>query len=128
MSPNPTAFLDAAFAALAHPGRRAILHLLSESGEQTGSQIAAAFQLVSASAVRKHLCLLKRSGLVVTRHGSKSHGQAGGLHDAVTFALHDRFPDGRTVWYTLSSAALDLLSLELACLRTTRGLHAANAV
>jgi DNA-binding transcriptional ArsR family regulator len=57
--------LDLAFAALADPIRRAILHRLAR-GEAGVLELAAPFQ-VSQPAISKHLKVLERAGLV-SRH------------------------------------------------------------
>jgi DNA-binding transcriptional ArsR family regulator len=57
--------LDLAFAALADPIRRAILHRLAQ-GEAGVLELAAPFQ-VSQPAISKHLKVLERAGLV-SRH------------------------------------------------------------
>jgi len=54
--------LDAVFAALADPTRRAILSRLA-SGEASVNEIAAPFQM-SQPAVSKHLKVLERAGLI----------------------------------------------------------------
>lgn len=54
--------LDAVFAALADPTRRAILARLA-SGEATVNEIAAPFEM-SQPAISKHLKVLERAGLV----------------------------------------------------------------
>jgi DNA-binding transcriptional ArsR family regulator len=54
--------LDATFAALADPTRRAILARLA-SGEATVTQLAAPFAM-SQPAISKHLKVLERAGLV----------------------------------------------------------------
>jgi DNA-binding transcriptional ArsR family regulator len=56
--------LDATFAALADPTRRAILARLA-AGEATVSELAAPFRM-SQPAVSKHLKVLERAGLVTT--------------------------------------------------------------
>ncbi|RBQ18556.1 transcriptional regulator [Spongiactinospora rosea] len=58
---NPDA-LDATFAALADPTRRAILARL-RSGEATVTELAAPFAM-SQPAISKHLKVLERAGLV----------------------------------------------------------------
>ena len=58
---NQSASLDAAFAALADPTRRAILARLAE-GESAVSEIARPFAM-SLPAVLKHLDALERAGL-----------------------------------------------------------------
>src|SRR3954454_11691632 len=57
-----TARLDATFAALADPTRRAILARLA-SGEATVTELVAPFKL-SQPAISKHLTVLERAGLV----------------------------------------------------------------
>jgi len=54
--------LDAVFAALADPTRRAILARLAE-GEASVNELAAPFQM-SQPAVSKHLKVLERAGLI----------------------------------------------------------------
>lgn len=58
-SPEP---LDATFAALADPTRRAILTRLA-SGEATVSELAQPFNM-SQPAISKHLAVLERAGLI----------------------------------------------------------------
>jgi DNA-binding transcriptional ArsR family regulator len=58
----PTDVLDATFAALADPTRRAILTRLTE-GEATVTELAGPFDM-SQPAVSKHLRVLERAGLV----------------------------------------------------------------
>ena len=60
-APSP-ADLDAVFAALADPTRRAILSRLAE-GEASVNEIAAPFE-ISQPAVSRHLKVLERAGLV----------------------------------------------------------------
>jgi DNA-binding transcriptional ArsR family regulator len=57
--------LDATFAALADPTRRAILARLAK-GEATVMELAAPFQ-ISQPAISQHLKLLENAGLVVQR-------------------------------------------------------------
>lgn len=59
---NPQPNLDAVFAALADPTRRAILSRLAE-GEASVNEIAAPFD-ISQPAVSRHLKVLERAGLV----------------------------------------------------------------
>ena len=60
MSPD---LLDATFAALADPTRRAILTRLAASGEATVTELAQPFQM-SQPAISKHLKVLERAGLI----------------------------------------------------------------
>ena len=57
-----TASLDATFAALSDPTRRAILARLAE-GEATVNELVAPFRL-SQPAISKHLKVLERAGLI----------------------------------------------------------------
>jgi DNA-binding transcriptional ArsR family regulator len=57
--------LDATFAALADPTRRAILNRLA-GGERTVSELAEPFPM-SLPAITKHLSVLRRAGLVEQR-------------------------------------------------------------
>ncbi|HET9620366.1 MAG TPA: metalloregulator ArsR/SmtB family transcription factor [Kofleriaceae bacterium] len=59
---NAAARLDATFAALADPTRRAILARLA-TGEATVTELTAPFQL-SQPAISKHLKVLERAGLI----------------------------------------------------------------
>jgi DNA-binding transcriptional ArsR family regulator len=55
--------LDATFAALADPTRRAILARLADRGEATVTELAEPFE-ISVQAVSKHLKVLERAGLI----------------------------------------------------------------
>lgn len=59
---NTAARLDATFAALADPTRRAILARLA-SGEATVTELAQPFEM-SQPAISKHLKILERAGLI----------------------------------------------------------------
>jgi DNA-binding transcriptional ArsR family regulator len=61
-APAPTDRLDATFAALADPTRRAIITRLA-AGEATVTELGAPFDM-SQPAVSKHLKVLERAGLV----------------------------------------------------------------
>ncbi|HUL06594.1 MAG TPA: metalloregulator ArsR/SmtB family transcription factor [Candidatus Acidoferrum sp.] len=54
--------IDAAFAALAHPARRAMLARLA-AGEATVNELAAPFSMTQP-AISKHLKVLERAGLI----------------------------------------------------------------
>jgi DNA-binding transcriptional ArsR family regulator len=60
--------LDATFAALADPTRRAILARLAEEGEASVSELAAPFQM-TLPAFGKHLDVLQHAGLI--RHAKE---------------------------------------------------------
>ena len=66
---NREAQLNATFAALADPTRRAILARLA-SGEATVSELAAPFDM-SQPAVSKHLKVLERAGLIACGHDAQ---------------------------------------------------------
>ena len=59
---NPQSNLDAVFAALADPTRRAILSRLAD-GQASVNEIAAPFEM-SQPAVSRHLKVLERAGLI----------------------------------------------------------------
>src|SRR5215468_8649184 len=58
--------LDAVFAALADPTRRAIVERLATRGELTVGDIAEPFR-ISAPAISRHLLVLERAGLIERR-------------------------------------------------------------
>jgi len=67
-APGP---LDAVFAALAHPTRRAIAERLAR-GSATAGELAAPFD-VSPPAISRHLRTLEASGLIVRRRRGRRH-------------------------------------------------------
>jgi DNA-binding transcriptional ArsR family regulator len=67
-SASATARLDATFAALGDPTRRAILARLS-SGDASVMELAAPFAM-SQPAISKHLKVLERAGLIARGHGA----------------------------------------------------------
>lgn len=68
---NDSSGLDAVFAALADPNRRAILARLA-AGEATVGDVAAPLDMALPS-VSKHVRVLERSGLVVRRVDGRQH-------------------------------------------------------
>ena len=66
--------LNATFAALADPTRRAILARLA-SGEATVTELAEPFDM-SQPAISKHLKVLERAGLIVVRPGRAAPARA----------------------------------------------------
>ena len=66
---NNTQSLDATFAALADPTRRAILARLA-GGEATVTELAAPFDM-SQPAISKHLKVLERAGLIACVHDAQ---------------------------------------------------------
>jgi DNA-binding transcriptional ArsR family regulator len=58
--------LDASFAAMADPTRRAILARLAHGGEATVAELAAPFAMTQP-AVSQHLKVLEKAGLIIRR-------------------------------------------------------------
>ncbi len=86
--------LDATFAALSDPTRRAILARLSE-GEKTVNELAEPFPM-SMQAVSKHLKVLERAGLIARGRNAQlrpSRIQGAALKDAA-----DWLSDYRGFW------------------------------
>jgi DNA-binding transcriptional ArsR family regulator len=69
MQMTPTQRLDATFAALADPTRRAILARLA-TGELTVNELAEPFE-ISQPAISRHLKVLERAGLISTGHDAQ---------------------------------------------------------
>ena len=69
MQPSGYGQLDATFAALADPTRRAILARLA-SGEATVNELAEPFSM-SQPAISKHLKVLERAGLISRGHDAQ---------------------------------------------------------
>src|SRR3981189_463823 len=87
----PTGELDATFAALADPTRRAILARLA-SGEASVTELAEPFEM-SLPAISKHLKVLERAGLIA--RGREAQWRpcrlaAGPLKDAADWLDHYR--------------------------------------
>jgi DNA-binding transcriptional ArsR family regulator len=89
--------LDAAFAALADPTRRAIVSRLAE-GDATVSELAAPFAM-SLPAVSKHLKVLERSGLISRGRDAQfrpCHLEVQALDDTLDWiSVHRRIWDER---------------------------------
>jgi DNA-binding transcriptional ArsR family regulator len=84
----------AIFRAIADPTRREILGIL-RGGEQTVGEIAGNFRM-SRPAISKHLRLLRRAGLVVTRQkGTSRHC---GLNAKPLRAINDWLRDYEVFW------------------------------
>jgi DNA-binding transcriptional ArsR family regulator len=66
MSPARPPQLDAVFAALADPTRRAIVEQLLAKGEQSVGDLARPFS-ISAPAISRHLRVLEQAGLIERR-------------------------------------------------------------
>ena len=69
MQMTPTQRLDATFAALADPTRRAILARLA-TGEASVNELAEPFA-ISQPAISRHLKVLERAGLISTGHDAQ---------------------------------------------------------
>jgi len=83
--------LDATFAALADPTRRAIVARLAE-GEATVTELAAPFD-ISQPAISKHLKVLERAGLVTRSREAQRRPcrlQPGPLRDATAWLANYR--------------------------------------
>ncbi|MCA8961786.1 MAG: helix-turn-helix transcriptional regulator, partial [Planctomycetes bacterium] len=67
-----SAALDAAFHALAHPTRRAMLEMLADGVEHTVTELAAPFS-ASLAACSKHLVVLEKAKLIQRRVVGRTH-------------------------------------------------------
>jgi DNA-binding transcriptional ArsR family regulator len=96
MQPTPT-HLDATFAALADPTRRAILARLS-TGEASVSELAAPFA-ISQPAISRHLKVLENAGLISRGRDAQwrpARIEAGPLREAAGWIeQYRRFWDAR---------------------------------
>lgn len=104
-----TAQLDATFAALADPTRRAILTRLA-TGEATVTELAAPFAM-SQPAVSKHLKVLERAGLVT--RGRDAQRRPRRLQVQPLEVVTDWLADYRRLWeerYARLDALLDELT------------------
>ena len=102
---SETQNLDAVFAALADPTRRAILSRLS-SGEASVNELAAPFRM-SQPAVSKHLKVLERAGLIerqIDRQRRLARLKAAPMADAVRW-----LEDFRRFWSSSFDQLDDLL-------------------
>ncbi len=91
MSTATAEHLDAAFAALADPTRRAIMSRLAR-GDATVNELAAPFDM-SLPAVSKHLKVLERSGLISRRRDAQfrpCHLETQALDGALDWIDHHR--------------------------------------
>ena len=108
---SPDARLDAVFAALADPTRRAILSRLAE-GEASVNEISAPFN-ISQPAISRHLKVLERAGLV-DRHVDEQRRPARLRADNMINAV-DWLTQFREFWGT----RFDELDAVLATLKST---------
>jgi DNA-binding transcriptional ArsR family regulator len=86
--------LDDAFAALADPTRRAIVHRLA-AGEATVNELARPFPM-TLQAVSRHLGVLKRCGIVEQRVDGKRRPCR--LNPAALGELTDWIAEQRSIW------------------------------
>lgn len=91
--------LDAAFAALSDPTRRAILARLAE-GEATVQDLARPFP-ISQPAVSRHLKVLEEAGLIETRIAGTSRPRR--LNPEAVARLWDWLGQYRALWETRDS-------------------------
>ena len=108
--------LDATFAALADPTRRAILAQLA-SGEQSVTDLALPFDM-SLPAVSKHLRVLERAGLIA--RGRDAQRRPCRLDPAPLKEIHDWAGRYRALW----EGRLDRLDTYLRHLQTKEKSHA----
>lgn len=107
----PLSPLDAAFAALADPTRRAILARLA-AGEATVAELAAPFP-ISQPAVSRHLRVLEEAGLIETRIAGSARPRR--LRPEGVAALWDwlgRFRAAAEANYARLDTLLDTLATE----------------
>ena len=104
----PSAALDATFAALADPTRRAILARLA-SGEASVTELAAPFEMTQP-AISKHLKVLERAGLI--SRGLDAQRRPRKLEAAPLAEATEWLEDFRKFWET-SYQQLDSLLDEL---------------
>jgi DNA-binding transcriptional ArsR family regulator len=88
---TPSASLDATFAALADPTRRAIVARLAQ-GEATVLELAEPFQ-ISLPAISKHLKVLERAGLISRGRDAQRRPcrlRVAPLHEITAWTEHTR--------------------------------------
>ena len=97
--------LDAAFAALAHPTRRAILARLAQ-GEATVNELAAPFEM-SLPAISKHIRVLEGANLI--RRGRKAQFRPCTLNAEPLAAVATWTDQYRHIWDARFDAMDDIL-------------------
>jgi DNA-binding transcriptional ArsR family regulator len=112
---SPPANLDAIFAALADPTRRAILARLAE-GEASVAELAEPFEMTQP-AISKHLKVLERAGLV--SQGRDAQKRPRRLEARPLAEANDWLERYRQFWEA-SYGRLDLLLDEMKTLETKR--------
>lgn len=111
--------LDATFAALADPTRRAILARLAE-GEATVTELAAPFT-ISQPAISKHLRVLENAGLIST--GQDAQRRPRRIEPAALEAVNQWLEGYRRIWeahYARLDVLLDKLKQDEAKRSTAR--------
>ena len=108
--------LDATFAALADPTRRAIIERLAQ-GEASVTELAAPFE-ISQPAVSKHLKVLERAGLV-SRHRQAQRRMC--RLEAAPMAEAERYLEAFRQHWEAAYQRLDALLAELQGERTEGG-------
>ncbi len=111
----PSDALDATFAALADPTRRAILARLA-SGEASVTELAAPFEMTQP-AISKHLKVLERAGLI--SRGLDAQRRPSKLEAAPLAEATEWLEDFRKFWET-SYQQLDSLLDELKATKTKK--------
>jgi len=106
----PPSSLDATFAALADPTRRAILARLAQ-GEASVNQLAEPFD-ISQPAISKHLKVLERAGLI--SRGRDAQRRLSRLEPQPLAEANQFLEQYREFWQT-SFARLDTLLEEIQC-------------
>ena len=120
---QPDARLDATFAALADPTRRAILARLA-SGEASVNQLAEPFAM-SQPAISKHLKVLERAGLISTAVDGQRRPRR--LEARPLAEVNEWLERYRRIWeghYQRLDALLEELKLEESRTKRTRAKHA----
>ncbi len=103
--------LDATFAALAHPARRAILARLAE-GEATVNELAAPFEM-SLPAISKHIRVLEGANLI--RRGRKAQFRPCRINPEPLAAIAAWTDEYRHIWdarFDALGAALEAMKPE----------------
>src|SRR5512132_2673479 len=95
MSSTAPERLDATFAALADPTRRAILAQLAASGQASVSELAEPFA-ISQPAISKHLKVLERAGLI--SRGRDAQRRPARLEAKALAAATDWLDEYRKFW------------------------------
>lgn len=111
--------LDATFAALADPTRRAILARLAQ-GEATVMELAAPFD-ISQPAISKHLKVLEQAGLIST--GQDAQRRPRRIEPAALDAANQWLDNMREIWeanYQRLDALLETMKQDSAKKKSTK--------